>query len=144
MAANCIALKKRARMFQSESELAEDTNDKVEHSLDHAITPLTEPLSNSEDVILTPHTPKHANISCTNNDFPWDDPVLVAELFESTDRITEQYYSRVRQSQFINLDRENIHIAEITPERICCTFFSTPVEKEVFADIIARVPKTTK
>jgi len=81
-------------MFEMMSELAQDTSFQVEHSVDDDITTAREPLSNIEDVNLTPQTHVHPNTCRADNDFPWDDPELVDELLDTMYRAEEQYYAQ--------------------------------------------------
>ncbi|XP_044341292.1 uncharacterized protein [Triticum aestivum] len=85
-------------------------------------------------------TPVHGTSSATNKDFPWDDPDMVAQLIESTDRIEEEWFSQQRQTQYTTSVTQDIHISEIKPNEICCNFTSNPVESAVFSDIVSRIP----
>ncbi|XBH80443.1 hypothetical protein VPH35_106182 [Triticum aestivum] len=139
---NCVALKKRARMFQNTDELSSNIHHEMPHTLGTVSASSHEKDQSSSDANLgqIQQTPVHGTSSATNKDFPWDDPDMVAQLIESTDRIEEEWFSQQRQTQYTTSVTQDIHISEIKPNEICCNFTSNPVESAVFSDIVSRIP----
>ncbi|XP_073357450.1 uncharacterized protein [Aegilops tauschii subsp. strangulata] len=139
---NCVALKKRARMFQNTDELSSNIHHEMPHTLGTVSASSHEKDQSSSDANLgqIQQTPVHGTSSATNKDFPWDDPDMVARLIESTDRIEEEWFSQQRQTQYTTSVTQDMHISEIKPNEICCSFSSNPVESAVFNDIVSRIP----
>lgn len=139
---NCVALKKRARMFQNIYELSSNLHHEMPQTLATVSASSHEKDQSSSDANLgqIQQTPVQGTSSATNKDFPWDDPDMVARLIESTDRIEEEWFSQQRQTQYTTSDTQDIHISEIKPNEICCSFSSNPVESAVFNDIVSRIP----
>ncbi|CAM0953955.1 unnamed protein product [Alopecurus aequalis] len=84
------------------------------------------------------------SVKLGTNDYPWSDKVWVNELLDSTDKIEKDYYAKQINSQLASQRVTNIHISEINPTEYCSSYSSTVVEKDVFNDIVNRIPKTTK
>jgi hypothetical protein len=137
----CVALKKRPKMFSYVEE--QTTNKEVDEALSHVLEmDLDEDCETSGGmnrgaILLTPGRE-------TNYDPTWDDAEFDRELLMSTLKVENEYGEKLANSQQIMRGTQPFSVSEISPAKVISSFSSSLAEKDVFNDIVLRVPKTAR
>ncbi|KAM3020365.1 hypothetical protein ACUV84_040369, partial [Puccinellia chinampoensis] len=74
----------------------------------------------------------------------WNDDQCERQFLVSSIKAEQEYYARPLNASSLTQPSANFHVSELSPGSIVSPCSSTFVEREVFNDIIASIPKTAK
>jgi hypothetical protein len=137
----CIALKKRAKMFQSSGEFSANHDNVIPGA--SMFSPAKDEKAETllrNDLDEPVQTPSRA-VFDDDMDGYYD---FERELLESTYKAEAEYFEKAKNTQHDIPNKESFHVAELSSNMVVSSFTSTRAEKDVYNDIVARVPKTVK
>ncbi|KAM0856159.1 hypothetical protein ACQ4PT_049301 [Festuca glaucescens] len=132
---------KRPRMFEINNESA------VQRMDPGGIDTTNETCFNEADSsFMSPINSRiaHTSVEAPETSYSWDDSDFDRELLRTTLQAEAEHESKLHSTQFPSSQNQAFNVTEISPNKVISVFESTLVEKDVFNDIVHRVPKTAK